>query len=230
MVATPIGNLEDFSIRAADTLKSADIVACEDTRHASILLNRHGIYAKKLVSYHSHNIERRSAELLRALLDGQNVALISDAGSPGVSDPGAALTRMAAMEGIIVRPIPGPSAFLSALIASGFPTARFVYEGFLPRKKGRKTRLLSWQGEQRTVVFYESPHRLIKTLVEIAELLGDRLVCVTRELTKIHEEVVRGTAAELAAEFSARGQVKGEITVVVAPQNFTWGAVEKEED
>jgi 16S rRNA (cytidine1402-2'-O)-methyltransferase len=217
MVATPIGNLSDMSARAVETLKSVDIVAAEDTRHSRILFNHYAIHPRSVVSYHAHNIESRTRELIAELQRGKNVALVTDAGSPGISDPGAVLVRDAVAEGVTICPMPGASAVMLALMASGFPTHRFIYEGFLPRKKGRKTMFESWVGEERSIVFFESPHRIVKTLREIQAITGSRRVCVAREMTKLHEEFLRGEAGEVADELEKRSAVKGEITAVLAP-------------
>lgn len=217
MVATPIGNLSDMSARAVESLKSVDIVAAEDTRHSRILFSHYGIHPQRVVSYHAHNIESRTKELLAELQRGKNVALVTDAGSPGISDPGAVLVRDAVAEGVTICPLPGASAVTLALMASGFPTHRFIYEGFLPRKKGRKTMFESWVEEERSVVFFESPHRIVKTLREIRAITGSRRVCVAREMTKLHEEFIRGEIGDVADELEKRGTVKGEITAVLAP-------------
>ena len=217
VVATPIGNLSDMSARAVETLKSADIVAAEDTRHSRILFNHYGIHPQRVVSYHAHNIESRTRELVEELRSGKNVALVTDAGSPGISDPGAVLVREAVAQGVTICPLPGASAVTLALMASGLPTHKFVYEGFLPRKKGRKTMFESWVNEERSIVFFESPHRIVKTLREIQAITGSRQVCVAREMTKLHEEFIRGQIGDVAGELEKRGEVKGEITAVIAP-------------
>lgn len=217
MVATPVGNLSDMSARAVDALKSADIVAAEDTRHSRILFSHHGITPRRVVSYHAHNIESRTRELLEELRRGKSVALVTDAGSPGISDPGAVLVREAVAHGVTICPLPGASAVTLALMASGLPTHRFIYEGFLPRKKGRRSMFESWVNEERSIVFFESPHRIVKTLREIQQIAGSRQVCVAREMTKLHEEFIRGEIGEVAGELEKRGEVKGEITAVIAP-------------
>lgn len=217
MVATPIGNLSDMSARAVEALRSADIVAAEDTRHSRTLFSHHGITPRRVVSYHAHNIEFRTRELLEELRRGKSVALVTDAGSPGISDPGAVLVREAVAAGVTIRPLPGASAVTLALMASGFPTHRFIYEGFLPRKKGRRSMFESWVNEERSIVFFESPHRIVKTLLEIRQIAGSRRVCVAREMTKLHEEFIRGEIGEVAEELEKRGEVKGEITAVIAP-------------
>ncbi|MDH5756851.1 MAG: 16S rRNA (cytidine(1402)-2'-O)-methyltransferase [Nitrospinota bacterium] len=221
LVATPVGNMEDITQRAIETLGAADIVAAEDTRHSRVLFTRHGVTVKRLESYHAHNLESRTGHLVRELLAGKSVALISDAGTPGISDPGAVLTRAAVAAGITVSALPGASAPILALTASGFPSHRFVYEGFLPRKKGRRSLMESWKDEPRTVVFFESGMRLIKTLEQMGAALGNRKVCVAREMTKKFEEFLRGDIGEVIGELTRRGQVKGEVTVVLAPEGFT---------
>ena len=213
VVSTPIGNLRDITFRAVEVLQAVDVVAAEDTRHSRRLLDAYGIRTP-LLSYHDHNKERRAPELLARLLNGQTVAVISDAGTPGISDPAFYLVRLCAQEGVPVRPVPGPTAFVAALVVSGLPTDRFVFEGFLPAKKGRRKRLEELSGEVRTIVLYESPHRLAKTLRDLHEALGDRKAVVVRELTKIHEEVLRGTLAELAQTAESR-KLRGEMVIVV---------------
>lgn len=217
LVASPIGNLGDITHRAVEILKSANIIAAEDTRHTRKLLDHCGVKAEWLTSYHAHNIDRKTSALIAQLNEGRSVALITDAGTPGISDPGAVLVRAAVEEGITICPIPGPSAPILAVTASGFPSHRFVFEGFLPRKKGRKTLVESWRDEPRTIVFFEAPVRIVKTLIYIKETIGNRKVCVARELTKKFEEFIRGDIKEVVAELESRPSVKGEITVVVAP-------------
>ena len=206
---TPIGNLEDVTLRALATLRDADVVACEDTRRTRVLLDRFGVKAK-LVSYHEHNEDRRARELVGRMRDGETVALVSDAGMPLVSDPGYVLVRECVAAGLAVEVLPGPSAVLTALVASGLPSDRWHFAGFLPRKKGELRALFE---SDETLVAFESPRRLAGTLAEIPP---DRPVAVARELTKVHEEIVRGTAAEVASHF-AKGEVKGEIVLVVGP-------------
>ncbi len=215
LVPTPVGNLEDVTLRALRVLKEADVVACEDTRTTGTLFNHYGIETPRL-SFHVHNEHGRVAGLVERMLAGETVALVSDAGTPGVSDPGFLLVRAAAEAGVRVEALPGPTAFVPALVASGLPSSRFVFEGFLPHKKGRQTRLKALADEPRTVVIYESPHRLAKLLASLAEHVGpDRPAAVARELTKVHEEVRRGTVAELAAWYGAQPRVRGEIVVVL---------------
>lgn len=216
VVATPIGNLNDITLRAIETLKSVDVIACEDTRQTANLLHRYEI-RKPLVSLHDHNERQRTPELLDRLKAGASVALVSDGGTPLISDPGWWLVRQAISEGIPVSDIPGPTALIGALVLSGLPTDRFVFEGFLPAKPGaRRKRLEALKDEPRTVVLYESPHRLLKMLRDITELFGDIPVAVSRELTKMFEDVQRGTASEVAAHVEAHPP-RGECVVVFHP-------------
>src|SRR6202790_3241769 len=214
LVATPIGNLEDITLRALRVLKQADLIACEDTRQTQKLLNHYGI-ATRTTSYHEHNEMTRAAELVVDLEQGARIALVTDAGMPGISDPGFRLISLAIRHHIPVVPIPGESAFLAALVASGLPTDSFRFSGFLPAKSGQRRKLLeSVKDSPRTQVFYEAPHRLLETLADLVELLGnDRHVVVAREVTKIHEEFLRGRAREILETLKARGDVKGEITL-----------------
>jgi len=215
IVATPIGNLEDITSRAVRVLREADLIACEDTRQTRKLLDRYGI-AKPLTSYHEHNELSRSQELLRELQAGKNIALVTDAGTPLISDPGYRLVAGARQLGIAVSPIPGPGAFLAALSASGLPTDSFIFLGFLsPKKSQRRKALESWKALPATLVFYEAPHRIAETLQDIAEVLGAREVVLARELTKVHEEFLRGTAAEILEALKRRQPLKGEITLMV---------------
>jgi 16S rRNA (cytidine1402-2'-O)-methyltransferase len=215
IIPTPIGNLEDITLRAIRMLKEVDVILAEDTRVSRFLLNHLGI-DKQLWSHHQHNEHQAAEEIVRLIGTGKKMALISDAGTPGISDPGFLLVRECIRAGIEVSCLPGPTALIPALVMSGLPAERFVFEGFLPQKKGRHTRLLHLKEEGRTIVFYESPFRLVKTLVQLAEYLGeDRQACVTRELTKMFEEVKRGTLKELSSWFG-RKTVKGEIVIVVA--------------
>jgi 16S rRNA (cytidine1402-2'-O)-methyltransferase len=217
IVATPIGNLEDITLRALRILKEADLIACEDTRHTQKLLNHCGI-EKKLVSYHEHNELTRAAELVKQLEEGANIAVVSDAGMPGISDPGYRLVSLAVRHHIPVVPVPGASAFVAALAASGLPTDSFRFSGFLPPKSGqRRTELEQLKHMPRTQVFYEAPHRILETLEDIVAVLGpSRHVVIAREVTKIHEEFLRGRADEVLATLKARGEVKGEITLMIA--------------
>lgn len=216
LVGTPIGNLEDITLRALRTLKEADLIACEDTRQTMKLLNHYGIQ-KPTVSYHEHNELTRSAELIVHLERGDNIAMVSDAGMPGVSDPGYRLVHLAVRHHIRIVPIPGASAFLSALVASGLPTDSFRFSGFLPAKEGaRRTVLESIRASSRTQIFYEAPHRMVETLRDVTEVLGaDRHIVVAREVTKMHEEFLRGRASDVLASLENRGEIRGEITLLI---------------
>jgi len=211
---TPIGNLDDITLRTLGALRDADLVACEDTRRTGVLLERHGIAAKRLISYHEHNERARVAELAKLIATGTIVALVSDAGTPLVSDPGWGIVRACLDAGLEVESLPGPSAVLTALVASGIAADRFTYVGFLPRRAGELRKL--WRERRETVIAFESPKRLEASLRSLAEVDPDRPAVVCRELTKRHEEVVRGTAAELAARY-AGATVRGEIVVVAGP-------------
>jgi len=216
LVATPIGNLEDITLRALRVLREADLIACEDTRQTGKLLQHFEIIAKPMVSYHEHNEAARTVELIAKLEDGSNIALVSDAGTPLVSDPGYRLVRAAIGAGIVVVPIPGASAVLSALSGAGLPTDAFRFCGFLPPKSGQRRKALEeLRGEDCTLVFYEAPHRILETLSDVSVAYGNRPVVVARELTKLHEEFVRGTADEVRAQLAARPSVKGEITLLI---------------
>lgn len=216
MVATPIGNLEDISPRALRILGEVDVIACEDTRHTRKLLDRYGV-SRPLVSYHEHNEQSRAAELLTDLQSGKNIALVSDAGTPLIADPGYRLVEQAREQGLTVTPVPGACAFIAALSASGLPTDAFLFQGFLPAKQGQRRKLLEeWKSLPATLVLYEAPHRILETLEDIAATLGERQVVLARELTKIHEEFLRGTPAELSAKLGGRESVKGEFTVMIA--------------
>lgn len=218
IVATPIGNLEDITHRAARVLGQVDLIACEDTRQTRKLLQHLGI-DKRLVSFHEHNEARRTPWLLEQLFAGASVALVSDAGTPLISDPGLVLVRRAAEQGIAVVPVPGPSAAVAALSASGLPADAFHFAGYLPPKRTQRRQALErLKSLDCTLVFYEAPHRILETLSDIAEILGDRPVAVARELTKIHEEFLRGTAATVLAELATRPAVKGEFTVIVGAE------------
>jgi 16S rRNA (cytidine1402-2'-O)-methyltransferase len=216
LVGTPIGNLEDITLRALRTLKEVDLIACEDTRHTIRLLNHYSI-EKPTVSYHEHNELTRAAELVVHLERGDNVAMVSDAGMPGVSDPGYRLVALALRHHIRVVPIPGASAFLSALVASGLPTDSFHFGGFLPAKEGaRRTVLEHIRTSSRTEIFYEAPHRAVETLRDVVNVLGPgRRVVIAREVTKLHEEFLRGHAESVLAELERRGDIRGEITLLV---------------
>ncbi|WP_194775990.1 16S rRNA (cytidine(1402)-2'-O)-methyltransferase [Pararhodonellum marinum] len=215
LVPTPIGNLQDITLRAIEVLKSADILLAEDTRTTGRLL-KHLDIQRPLQSYHIFNEHKTVEKWLSAMKEGKQVALVSDAGTPGISDPGFLLVRAAREAGLIVHCLPGPTAFVPALVNSGLPNDRFVFEGFLPHKKGRKTRLDFLKEENRTMVFYESPHRLMKTLLQFKETMGgDRMACVSRELTKIYEENIRGTLDELIAYYE-ENPIKGEIVLTLS--------------
>jgi 16S rRNA (cytidine1402-2'-O)-methyltransferase len=215
VVATPIGNLGDITLRALDLLKSVDLIAAEDTRHSGILLKHFGI-KKPFISYHEHNEAARTAELAERLVRGQNVALITDAGTPGLSDPGLRLVRECIQRELPFTIIPGPSSILTAVLGSGFSTDKFSFHGFLPVKSGQRERELRAAAERReTVIFFESPYRLSKTLAACTDVMPDRQLCVARELTKKFEEFRRGTASELLAHYQAHPP-KGEIVLVIA--------------
>lgn len=215
IVPTPIGNLEDMTFRAVRVLKEADLVLAEDTRTSGILLKHYEI-SNRLLSHHKFNEHGTSAGIVQRLLDGETVALISDAGTPGISDPGFFLVREAVAAGIDVQCLPGATALVPAIVSSGLPCDRFVFEGFLPQKKGRQSRLAALAEESRTMIFYESPYRLQKLLTQMGETFGkERRACVCREISKMHEECLHGTLAELADHFTTT-EPRGEIVVVVA--------------
>jgi 16S rRNA (cytidine1402-2'-O)-methyltransferase len=215
VVATPIGNLEDVTLRALRILREVDQIACEDTRQTRKLLDRHGI-STRLISYHEHNEQTRAQELLRDVEAGKNIALVSDAGTPLIADPGFRIVTLARERGIQVSPIPGPSALISALSASGLPTDSFYFGGFLPAKKTQRRKVLeAMKDYPGTLVFYEAPHRIVESLQDIADVLGPRPVTLGRELTKIHEEFLAGRASELLSVLANRPQLKGEITLMV---------------
>ena len=214
IIPTPVGNLEDMTLRAIRLLREADLVLAEDTRTSGVLLKHFDIHTH-LMSHHKFNEHGTSAAVVERLLAGQTIALISDAGTPGISDPGFFLVREAVRAGVVVQTLPGATAFVPALVSSGLPCDRFTFEGFLPQKKGRQTRLESLRDEQRTMVFYESPFRLVKTLMQFADVFGsERHASVCREISKVHEESVRGTLGELVAHFNEKPP-KGEIVMVV---------------
>ena len=219
IVPTPIGNLNDITLRALEILKSVDLIIAEDTRKSGILLKHYQV-SKPLKSYHKFNEHRQLGQLINHLIEGKNLALISDAGTPLVSDPGYLLVREAIDKEIPVQTLPGPTALVPALINSGLPTDKFVFEGFLPHKKGRKSRMEALVNEERTTIFYESPHRLIKTLNQLAEYLGDlRQAAVSREISKVYEETIRGSLKFLIGYYSKK-KVKGEIVIVVAGKSW----------
>ena len=218
IVPTPVGNMEDMTFRAVRILKEVDLVLAEDTRTSGILL-KHFEIKNALMSHHKFNEHGTSAGIVNRLLAGENVALISDAGTPGISDPGFFLVREAVRAGIEVQCLPGATAFVPALVSSGLPCDRFCFEGFLPQKKGRQTKILSLKDEERTMIFYESPFRLVKTLQQFAEVYGaDRQVSVCREISKVFEESVRGSLEEVIAHFRAK-EPKGEIVIVLEGKN-----------
>ena len=218
IVPTPVGNMEDMTFRAVRILKEVDLVLAEDTRTSGILLKHYEI-KNALMSHHKFNEHGTSAGIVNRLLAGENVALISDAGTPGISDPGFFLVREAVRAGVEVQCLPGATAFVPALVSSGLPCDRFAFEGFLPQKKGRQTKLLSLKEEERTMIFYESPFRLLKTLQQFAEVYGgDRQVSVCREISKVHEESVRGSLDEVIAHFKEKDP-KGEIVIVLEGKN-----------
>ena len=215
LVPTPIGNLDDITLRALRVLEEADLVACEDTRTSGVLLDHFGIETPR-TSYHDHNERRKAPQLVEQMQAGATVALITDAGSPGISDPGFYLVRECIRAGVPVEALPGPTAFVPALTLSGLPSDRFVFEGFLPAKKGRQTRIQELAEDERTTVLYESPHRIVKTLGQLAEHFGeDRPAAVVRELSKKFEEVERGTLQSLADHYGAQPKVRGEIVLIV---------------
>lgn len=215
LVPTPVGNMEDMTMRAIRLLKEADVILCEDTRTSGILLKHFDIEGKKLMAHHKFNEHGTSQGVVERLKSGQTICLITDAGTPGISDPGFYLVREAVAAGITVQTLPGATAFTPALVSSGLPCDRFCFEGFLPQKKGRQTRLDELKEEVRTMIFYESPHRLLKTLEQFADVFGaDRQVSVCREISKIHEESVRGTLAEVAAHFRET-EPRGEIVMIL---------------
>jgi 16S rRNA (cytidine1402-2'-O)-methyltransferase len=228
LVATPIGNLRDITLRAIDILRDVDVIACEDTRHTRKLLTSFDI-GKKLISYHEHNEAERAAEIVEFLSSGKNVAIVSDAGTPGINDPGYRVVRAAADSGFNVVPVPGPAAFVNATVVSGLPTDSLFFGGFLPSKKqARQKRLKEIRNIPATLVFYETPHRLLRSLEDCIEILGDRNASVTRELTKLHEETVRGKLTDIRSHFETNAP-RGEFVICVGqgeetgemPQNKT---------
>lgn len=214
LISTPIGNLEDITHRAVRLLGQVDLIACEDTRHTRKLLNHYGLNTRT-VSYHEHNEQERAAQLLKLIESGSDVAIVSDAGTPGISDPGFRLTRLAIEGGARVVPVPGPSALITALVASGLPTDEFFFGGFLPARSGaRRTRLKEVADMPATLIFYEAPHRIAASLKDAQEVLGERTAVVARELTKLHEEIARGRLSELAARFSSE-DARGEMVLII---------------
>ncbi len=215
LVATPIGNLADITHRALQVLRDVDLIACEDTRHTHKLLQHYGI-TTRTISYHEHNEQERAAQLIDLLKQGRDVAVVSDAGTPSISDPGFRLVRAAIESEVPVVPVPGPSALIAALIAAGLPTDEFFFAGFLPaRANARRARLVELRMVPGTLIFYEAPHRLAATLKDAFELLGEREAVVARELTKLHEEIKRGRLSELAGYFEAEDRARGEIVVLI---------------
>lgn len=214
LVATPIGNLADITHRAIDVLTNVELIACEDTRHTRKLLQHYGI-STKTISYHDHNEQERARQLVELLREGKDVAVVSDAGTPSISDPGFRLVRAAIENGLAVVPVPGPSALISALIAAGLPTDEFFFGGFLPaRTNARRSRLKEVSSVPGTLIFYEAPHRLAETLKDAYEILGEREAVVARELTKLHEEIKRGRLSELAEHYSTE-DARGEIVLLI---------------
>ena len=215
LVSTPIGNLEDITHRAVRLLGEVELIACEDTRHTKKLLNHYGINTRT-ISYHEHNERERAAELLRLIESGSDVAIVSDAGTPGISDPGFRLARLAIESGVRVVPVPGASAVITALVASGMPTDEFFFGGFLPARSGaRRARLTEFRLFPATLIFYEGPHRIAATLKDAYEILGEREAVVARELTKMHEEIARGRLSELAERFSSPENARGEMVLII---------------
>lgn len=215
IVATPIGNLEDITLRALTTLKEVDYIAAEDTRHSKILLNKYEI-TTPLHSYHSYSSDAKVQRIVEDLKEGKEVAVISDAGTPGISDPAYTLIKAAIQENIQIVPIPGASSLLAAVVSSGLPMNQFLYLGFLPVKKGRQTLLKKLADEERTIVLFEAPHRILKTLSQLEEYLGNRQIAVCRELTKLHEEIFRGQISEAQEHFTNK-KPKGEFVLVIHP-------------
>jgi 16S rRNA (cytidine1402-2'-O)-methyltransferase len=216
IVATPIGNLEDITQRALRVLGEVDLIACEDTRRTRVLLNHFGIKTKT-ISYHEHNERERAAEICKLLLSGKNIALVSDAGTPLINDPGFRVANAAIELNLPVVPVPGPTAFVSALVASGLPSDQFFFAGFLPaRANSRRAKLAELRSVPGTLVFYEAPHRINATLKDALEVLGDRRAAVARELTKIHEEIARGSLRELARRFGADSPARGEMVLLIS--------------
>lgn len=215
IVATPIGNLEDITLRALRVLREVDFIACEDTRHTRKLLNHYAIN-KRTISYHEHNEKQRAVELIELVRGGKNVAVVSDAGTPGINDPGFRVVQLALENDINVVPVPGPSAVISALVSSGLPTDQFFFAGFLPaRASTRRSRLLELCSIPATLVFFEAPHRIHQTLKDAEEILGDRAAVVARELTKMHEQFLHGTLSVLAQQLSTKDLARGEIVLMI---------------
>jgi len=215
LVSTPIGNLEDVTLRALRVLKEVELIACEDTRHTRRLLDHFGI-SKPVISYHEHNELKRAGELAERLSRGESIALVTDAGTPGISDPAYRIVVAAIERGVTVTPVPGATAMITGLVASGLPTDSFLFAGFLPGKKqARRARLEQLRSERATLVFYETPHRIREALLDVREILGDRRAAIARELTKLHEQFIRGPVSEIIAHFDAN-EPRGEMTLVIA--------------
>ena len=219
VVSTPIGNLKDISLRALDVLSQVDLIAAEDTRKSRILLNRYDIKVP-VTSFYSYNQRKKTPSLIKRLLEGKNLALISEAGTPGISDPAYYLVAAAIENRINIVAVPGATAFLTALVLSGLPANRFVFEGFLPVKKGRRTRLQELSEEKRTIILYESRYRLLRTLKDLLEFFGDRKIVVARELTKKFEEVLRLNINEAIKQFEERASIKGEFVLLIEGKSF----------
>lgn len=220
LVATPIGNLSDFSQRAVDILKFVDTIACEDTRTSGVLFQHYGIN-KPTFSFHQHNEHHKVEHIMNLLSNGQNVAVVSDAGTPGISDPGFLAVRAAHQNGHTVCPIPGPSAVTAAIAASGLPSDRFLFEGFIPQKKGRQTKIKEIADADITTVLYESPYRVVKLLNGLAEFCkGTRWICITREITKKFEEIDRGQLSEIVARWNSKSSIKGEFVIIIAGKDY----------
>lgn len=222
-VATPIGNLKDISFRAIEILKEVDLILCEDTRHSKRLLDHYNI-SKPLSSFHAHSLEKKEFEILEKLQSGKKIAYISDAGSPGISDPGYRLAKMCRLNKIDLQVIPGASAVISSVTGSGLPCDKFLFFGFLPKKKGRQTLIKSFENLPYSIVFYESPFRILKTLNQLLDLLSDRYISVQRELTKLHEEVFTGKISEAIEKFEKQ-KPKGEFSIVLAPKDFIYESI-----
>lgn len=215
LVSTPIGNLEDITLRALRVLKEVDLIACEDTRHTRRLLDHFGI-SKPTISYHEHNEQQRAEELAERLARGESIAMVTDAGTPGISDPAYRIVTAAIERGVTVTPVPGATAMIAGLVASGLPTDSFLFAGFLPSKKqARRARLEELKLERATLVVYETPHRIREALIDVREILGDRQTAVARELTKLHEQFIRGAVSDIIAHFDAN-EPRGEMTLVIA--------------
>jgi len=216
LVPTPIGNLEDITLRALRVLKESDLILAEDTRKTAILLKKYNI-SGRLISHHKFNEHKTAQDIAHRIKNGEQIALVSDAGTPSISDPGYLLVKTCIELNVPVECLPGPTALIPALVNSGFPNDTFCFEGFLPHKKGRKTRIARLASESRTIILYESPHRLLKTLAELSESLGsDRACSISRELTKVHEESIRGTLAG-AIDYFSKKSIRGEFVIVIAP-------------